>query len=68
MIKRFSDKVKASFNKFGVNSLHVIRCFHLHYAMFCLANVNVNTLPAHFTVSEESVFPKKACSDVSRFI
>ena len=31
--------------KFGVHSRHVIRCFLLHYAVFCLANVNVNTLP-----------------------
>ena len=36
--------------------------------MFCLANVNVNPLPACHTVSEKSVFPKKACSDVSMFI
>ena len=36
--------------------------------MFCLANVNINTLPAFSTVSEKSVFPKKACSDISQFI
>ena len=36
--------------------------------MFCLANVNINTLPAFSTVCEKSVLPKKACSDVSRLI
>ena len=36
--------------------------------MFCLANVNIYPLPAYSTVSEKSVFPKKACSGVSRFI
>ena len=36
--------------------------------MFCLANVNINTLQRISTVSEKSVYPKKACSDVSRFI
>ena len=48
MIKRSSDKVKVTVNKFGVHSQHVIRCFLLHYAVFCLANVNINTLPAYF--------------------
>ena len=43
--------------------------FFLHYAMFCLANVNINTLSTFFsTVCEKSVFSKKACSDVSRLI
>ena len=56
-------------NKFGVHSRHVIRWFLLHYAVFCLANVNINTLPAYFYgFWEVSFFPKKACSDVSRFI
>ena len=55
-------------NKFSVLSRHEIRCFLLHYAVFCLANVNINTLPTYFTVSEKSVFPKKACSGVSRLI
>ena len=33
------------------------------------ATVNINTLPRWYsTVSEKSVFPTKACSDVSRFI
>ena len=50
MIKWFSDKVQATVNKLGVHSRHVIRCFLLHYAVFCLANVNINTLPAFFTV------------------
>ena len=39
--------------------------------MFCLANVNINTLKSYqriSTVSEKSVFPRKACSDISRFI
>ena len=51
--------------KFGVHSRHVIRCFHLHYAVFCLAKAKINTLPAYFYgtfVSEKSVFPNKACS------
>ena len=65
MIKWSSDKVYVTVDKFGGHSWHVIRCFLLHYAVFCLANVNINTLPAYFTVSEKSVFPKKACSDVS---
>ena len=47
MIKWSSDKVKATVNKFGVHSCHVIRCFLLHYAVFGLANVNINTLPAY---------------------
>ena len=68
MIKWSSDKVKVTFNKFGVYSWHVDRCFLLHYAVFCLANVNINTLPAYFYGIWESVFPKKACSDVSRLI
>ena len=45
-----------------------MRCFLLQYAVFCLANVHINTLPAYSTVSEKSVFPKKAWSDVSRLI
>ena len=36
--------------------------------MFCSANVSIITLQRISTVSEKSVFPKKACSDVSRFI
>ena len=48
-------------------SRHVFKCFLLHYAVFCLANVNINTLP-YFYGSEKSVFPKNACSDFSRFI
>ena len=48
MIKWSSDKVKVTVNKFGVHSWHVIRCFLLHYAVFCMANVNINTLPAYF--------------------
>ena len=68
MIKWSSDKVWVTVNKFGVHSRHVIRCFPLHYAVFCLANVNINTTPAYSMVSEKSVFPKKACYDVSLFI
>ena len=68
MIKWSSDKVKVTVNKFGVHSRHVIRCFLLHYALFCLANVNINTLPAYFYGFWKVSFPKKACSDVSRFI
>ena len=52
-------------SKFGDHSRHVIRCFLLHYAVFCLANVIHQRI---FTVSEKISFPKKACSDVSRFI
>ena len=48
MIKWSSDKVKVTVYKFGVHSWHIIRCLLLHYAMFCLANVNINTLPAYF--------------------
>ena len=48
MIKWSSDKAKVTVNKSGVHSLHVIRRFLLHYAVFCLANVNINTLPAYF--------------------
>ena len=48
MIKRSSDKDKVSVNTFGVHSQHVIRCFLLHYAVFCSAKVNINTLPAYF--------------------
>ena len=36
--------------------------------MFCLVNVNINTYQRISTVSEKSVFHKKAYSDVSRFI
>ena len=67
MIKWSSDKVKVTVNKFGVHSWHVIRIFLLHNAVFCFANININTLPAS-RVSEKSVFRKNACSDVSRFI
>ena len=58
----------ATFNKFGVRSQHVIRCFLFHYAVLCLANVNINTLPAYFYGVWKVSFPKKACSDFSRFI
>ena len=68
MIKWSSDKVLATVNKFGVHSWHVIRCFLLHYAVFCLANVNITTDQRMSTVCEKSVFPKKACSDVSMLI
>ena len=66
MIKWSSDKVYVTGNKFGVHSRHVIRCFLLHYAVLCLANVNINTYQRTSTVSEKSVFPKKAYPDVSR--
>ena len=60
MIKWSSDKVKVTVNKFGVHSPHVIRCFLLHYAVFCLANVNINTLPAYFYgIWKVSFFPRK---------
>ena len=48
--------------KLGDHFQHVIRCFLLHYAVFCLANVNINTLPAYFygicevSCSKESMF------------
>ena len=45
-----------------------MRCFLLHYAVFCLANVNIYSYQRISTVSEKSVFSKKVCSDVSRFI
>ena len=47
---------------FGVHSRHVIRRLLLHYAVFCLANVNINTLSAYFygiwkvSFSQESMF------------
>ena len=37
IIKWSSDKVEVTVNKFGVHSRHVIICFLLYYAMFCLA-------------------------------
>ena len=62
MIKWSSDKVEVTVNKFGVHSQHVIKCFLLHYAVFCLANVNINTLPAYFygirRVAEIQIFEK----------
>ena len=48
IIKWSNDKVEVTVNKFSVHSRHVIRCFLLHYAVFCLANVNTKTLPAYF--------------------
>ena len=48
MIKWSNDKVLITVNKFGVHSWHVLRFFLLHYAVFCSANVNINTLPAYF--------------------
>ena len=48
MIKWSSGKILVTVNKFDVHSRHVIRCFLLHYAVFCLAKVNINTLPAYF--------------------
>ena len=69
MIKWSRDKVKVTVNKFDVQSQHVIRRFLLHYDVFCLANVNINTLPAYsYGNWKVSFFPKKACSDVSRLI
>ena len=68
MVKWSSNKVKVTVNKFGVHSQQVIRCFHLHYAVFCLANVNINTLLTYFYGIWKVSFPKKACSDISRFI
>ena len=61
-------KFKVTVNKFGVHSWHVIRCFLLRYVVLCLANVNISTLPAYFYGIWKVHFPKKACSDVSRFI
>ena len=68
MIKWSSSKVKATVNTFGVHSQHVIRCFLFHYAVFCLANLNINTLPAYFYGIWKVSFPKKACSVFSRLI
>ena len=48
MIKWSSDNVLVTVNEFSVHSRHVIRCCHLRYTVFCLANVNINTLPAYF--------------------
>ena len=60
MIKWSSDKVQDTVNKFDDHSQHVIRCFLLHYAVFCLANVNINTLPAYFYgIWEVSFSPRK---------
>ena len=42
--------------------------FHLHHAVLCLANVNINPLPASLRYLKSQLFPKKADSDVSRFI
>ena len=36
--------------------------------MFCLADVNITPYQRISTVSEKSAFPKKACSDASKFI
>ena len=68
MIKWSSGKVKATVNQSGVHSQHVIRCFLFHYAVFCLANIYINTFPAYFYRIWKVRFPKKACSDFSRFI
>ena len=68
MIKWSSGKVKATVNKFGVYSQHLIRFFLFHYAVFCLANVNINTLPAYSYGIWKVSFPKKACFDFSRSI
>ena len=60
MIKQSSNKVYVTVYKFGVHSRHVIRCFLLHYAVFCLANVNINTLPAYFYgICKVSFFTRK---------
>ena len=62
IIRWSSDKVEVTVNTFGVHSRHVIRCFPLHYAVLCLPNVNINTLPAYFygvwkvSFSQESMF------------
>ena len=48
MIKWSSGNIKVIVSKFGVHSRHVIRCFLLHHAVFCLANVNINILSAYF--------------------
>ena len=58
-------KFRLHFNKFVVHSWHVTRCFLSHYDMFCLANVNINALPAYFYCIWKVSFSKKACS---RFI
>ena len=59
MIKWSSDKVWVTVNKFCVHSWHVIRCFLLHYAVFCLANVKINTSPAYFYGIWKVSFPRK---------
>ena len=59
MIKRSSDKVKVTVNKFGVHSQHLIRRFLLHYAMFCLANVNIKHLTSVFLRYLKSQFFQK---------
>ena len=68
MIKWSSDNVNATVNRSGVHSQHVIRCFLFHNAVFCLAYVYINTLPAYFYRIWKASSPKKACSDFSRFI
>ena len=37
-----SDKVSVTVSKLSIYFPHIIRCFHLHYAMLCLTNVNVD--------------------------
>ena len=60
MMKWSSDKVKVTVNKFGVHSRHVIRCFLLHYAVFYLANVDMNTHTSVFLwYLKSQFFPRK---------
>ena len=59
MIKWSSDKVYVTVNKFGVHSWHVIRCFLLHLAVFCLANANKHLTSVFLQYLKSQFFQRK---------
>ena len=66
---RFSNERMVQWHNFSVYFQHVIKCFHLHYDVLSLANVNINTLLAYFDgIWKVSFFSENACSDAFRFV
>ena len=45
---------------------HIIRCFYLHYCMFYLTNVSVNTPLIHFYGFCRVIVEEKVCSVIYR--
>ena len=50
-----------------LNVPHIIRYFHLHYAILCLTNVNVNAPLTNFYGFCKVTIVEKACLVIYRF-